>query len=157
MQRCTTEHRPKVLKRSDKPKPLRRGCKTIWSGGDKYHVVGNDGQFIVDNKERSTTCRRSQLTGVPCCHAILALYYNETKPEEFLDDRHKKNTFLASYNHLLNSTQDNNCWPKNDQAPTIPPEPANKNRGRKPLLRRKEADEESIGFTNGKVSMKGIT
>ncbi|KAH7657773.1 hypothetical protein IHE45_17G044100 [Dioscorea alata] len=36
----------------------------------------------------------------------------------------------------------------------IPPEPANKKRGRKPMLRRKEAGEENVGFCNGRVSRK---
>ncbi|XP_039141161.1 uncharacterized protein LOC120278432 isoform X2 [Dioscorea cayenensis subsp. rotundata] len=58
--------------------------------------------------------------------------------------------------HILHTTQDKNCWSKSDQAPIIPLEPANKNRGRKPLLRRKEADEENTGFIKGKVSRRGI-
>lgn len=157
MQRCTTEHCPKILKKLEKSKQLSWSCKTTWSGGDKYQVVGTDGQFIIDKKERSCTCRRWQLTGIPCCHAYSTLYYNKNKPEDFLDDCYKKSTFLATYRNLLNPTEDRNCWPKSNQPPMIPPEPANKNRGRKPLMRRKEADEDTTSFTNGKVSRKGIT
>ena len=91
-----------------------------------------------------------QLTGIPCYHAISALNYNKDKPEDYINERCKVSTFLATYSHILHPTQDKNCWP--DQAQIIPPEPANNNRGRKSLLRRKEAGEENTGFTKGKVS-----
>lgn len=70
MQRCIIEHYLKILKTLEKPKQFHWGCKTSWFGGDKYQVLGNDGWFIIDNKEKSCTCRRWQLTGVPCFHAI---------------------------------------------------------------------------------------
>lgn len=38
----------------------------------------------------------------------------------------------------------------------IPPKLVNKNRGKKPLLRRKEANEDNTGFTNGNVRRNGI-
>ena len=57
--------------------------------------------------------------------------------------------------HILSPTHDRDSWPKSDQGPIIPPEPVNKRRGRKTLLRRKDVGE-NIGFTNGKVSKKGV-
>ncbi|XP_039115829.1 uncharacterized protein LOC120251356 [Dioscorea cayenensis subsp. rotundata] len=39
----------------------------------------------------------------------------------------------------------------------IPPEPVNKKLSRKTMIRRREADEESRGYTNGKVCKKGVT
>ena len=57
--------------------------------------------------------------------------------------------------HILSPTHDRDSWPKSDQGPIIPPEPVNKRRGRKTLLRKKDAGE-SIGFTNGKVNEKRV-
>jgi len=45
----------------------------------------------------------------------------------------------------------------NSQGPMIPPQPISKRRGRKKMLRRKELGEETKGFTNGRVSKKGVT
>ncbi|XP_039119617.1 uncharacterized protein LOC120255910 [Dioscorea cayenensis subsp. rotundata] len=111
--------------------------------------------FMSDRqKERSCTCRRWQLTGLPCAHAISSIFYNKEKPEDYVDDCYKVTTFLQTYNHLLNPTQDSVCWPKSAENPMIPPELANKKRGRKPMLR-KEAGDENVGFCNGRVSRKG--
>lgn len=63
-------------------------------------------------------------------------------------------TFLETYRHIRNLTHDRDSWPKSNQGPMIPPEPMNKRRGRKTLLRRKEIVDENKGFTNGKVSKK---
>lgn len=65
---------------------------------------------------------------------------------------------MATYNNILNPTQDRDCWPKSDQGPMIPPEILPEKRGKKPLLRRKEPGEKEkeIGFTNGRVSRKGL-
>ena len=65
-------------------------------------------------------------------------------------------TLLATFNHILNPTQDKDNCPKSDQGAMIPPEVVNKKRGTKPLLRRKEAGKEEMGFTNGKVNKKGL-
>ncbi|XP_039138305.1 uncharacterized protein LOC120275701 [Dioscorea cayenensis subsp. rotundata] len=56
---------------------------------------------------------------------------------------------------MLNPTQDSNCWPKSPQGPMIPPESANRNRGRKPLMRKKDSLDEQEGYKRGKVSRKG--
>lgn len=156
MHRYLTDHCSKILKKKQRRQRTLVGCKTTWSGGDKYQVVANDGQFIVEIKERTCICRRWQLTGIPYCHAISAHCYNKNNLEEFLDDYYRKSTFLATYTHILNPTEDSNCWPKSDHPSIIPPETANKNRGKKPLLISREVDEERTGFTNGKVSGKGI-
>ena len=67
---------------------------TEWSGGDKYQVVGYDGQFVVDIKERNCSCKRWQLTRIPCCHGISALKYNNENPEKYIDNYYKVTTFL---------------------------------------------------------------
>ena len=128
---------------------------TTWSGEDKYQVMGHDGQFVVHKKEITGTCKKWQLIGVPHCHASPSLYFNKEKLEEYLDNRYKVTTYLETYRYILNPIKGRDYWPKSNQGPMIPLEPINKNRDQKTSHRRKEAYEE-IGFTNKKVSKKGI-
>lgn len=81
MQKVTTIHCPPIMKKLAKFKQLSWFYNTTWSGGDKYQVVGLDGQFVVDKTDCKCSCRRWQLSGVPCSHAISVLYYNEEKHE----------------------------------------------------------------------------
>lgn len=127
---------------------------TTWSEGDKCHVVGPDGYFVVDKKECNYSYSRWQLSDVPCSHVISVLYYNKEKSENYLDVCNKVSTFMETYRHILNPTHDVDSWLNSDQGSIIPPEPMNKRRGRKIFLRRKEVGE-NIGFTNKKVQQKG--
>lgn len=154
MKKVSTLHCPKILKKLDKFKHQSWFYTTTWSGGDKYQVVGPEGQFVVDKKQCSCSCRRWQLSGVPCSHAISIIYYNKEKPEKYLDRCYLVSTYMETYRHILFPTHDRDTWPKSDQPPIIPPEPVNKRRGRKTLLRRQE-DGEETGFNKGKVSRQG--
>ncbi|XP_039142310.1 uncharacterized protein LOC120279440 [Dioscorea cayenensis subsp. rotundata] len=102
------------------------------------------------------SCRKWELSGIPCGHAISVIYYNRDKPENFLNDCYKVSTFLNTYRHTLNPTQDRQCWPKSNQGPMVPPDPMQKKRGRKTMLRR-EPGEETSGFKHGRVSKKGVS
>ena len=67
------------------------------------------------------------------------------------------NTYLQTYKHTLNPTHERDSWSKSDQGFVIPPEPMNRRKGRKTMLRRRELGEETGGFTRNKVSRKVIT
>lgn len=56
--RYETIHCPKILKELEKVKALSWAYRTIWSRGHQYHVMGHDGQFVVDKNQRTCTCRR---------------------------------------------------------------------------------------------------
>ena len=85
---------------------------------------------------------------------LMLLLQYITKPENYIHDCYKVSTFLGIYRHILYPTQDRNCWRKSSQCPMIPSQPINKRRGKKTMLRRRDANEK-IGFTKGKVSRKG--
>nr|KAJ0189519.1 hypothetical protein LSAT_V11C800422950 [Lactuca sativa] len=49
--------------------------RVLFSGADKYQVTGLwMEQYVVNLKERSCTCRKWDITGIPCQHAIAAMY-----------------------------------------------------------------------------------
>ncbi|KAK9080178.1 hypothetical protein SSX86_001853 [Deinandra increscens subsp. villosa] len=60
-----------VLKIFDERKEKAGQYRALWNGGTKYQVSGplND-QFVVDVEDKTCTCRKWQLTGLPCKHAI---------------------------------------------------------------------------------------
>ena len=97
-------HCPKILKRLEKFDKLSCFYDTTWSKRDKYHVLGFDGEFVVD--KRRCNCSYRRLSGVPCSHTILVLYYNKGKLKNYLDACSNVNTFMEIYRHNLNPTHD---------------------------------------------------
>ncbi|XP_039135796.1 uncharacterized protein LOC120273231 [Dioscorea cayenensis subsp. rotundata] len=128
MQKVTTLHRPRIVKKLEKSKELSWFYSTTW---------------------------KWQLSGIPCSHSVSAMYYNKEKPENYLDSCYLVSTFMETYSHILSPTHDRDSWPKSDQGPIIPPQAVNNRKGRKTRTRRKDLGETS-GFNNGKVSKKGV-
>ncbi|GJU82752.1 mutator type transposase [Tanacetum coccineum] len=52
-----------------------KSCRVTWKGGHKYGVVGPYGdQMVVDVHERICSCRKWELTGMPCKHALASIW-----------------------------------------------------------------------------------
>ena len=45
---------PRILKKLEKVKAMSFSYSTTWSMCVQYQVLGNDGQFVVDKKEKHT-------------------------------------------------------------------------------------------------------
>lgn len=114
-----------------------------------------DGKLLVDNNDRTCTCRKWQLTRLPCCHAILAIYYNQDRPKNHVDECCRVTTILETYKHILYPTQGKNCWPRSDQFPMNPLKPIHKHKGKRTMFRRREPGEK-VGFNKGKSSRKDL-
>ncbi|KAH7837735.1 hypothetical protein Vadar_017399 [Vaccinium darrowii] len=74
MQRCTEPICPKIKKRLDKLRDL-KGWIPRYFGNDQFQVEGPNEQYRVDLKGKICGCRRWELSGIPCVHAIAA--YNK--------------------------------------------------------------------------------
>ncbi|KAH0636774.1 hypothetical protein KY289_036689 [Solanum tuberosum] len=113
-----------------------------FSGGPKVSVEGPEGPFIVDMQKGSCTCRRWDLTGLPCPHALVSIYGNGDRVEDYVNVYYKVETFKNVYSHFINPTNPEDHWPKvMNGGEVLPPKIVRKKKGRKPKLRRKEAEE----------------
>lgn len=65
---------PKIKKKLGKTKDESFRFAPMWSGGPKFQVNCGNGQFAVDLEQK--TCRKWELTGIPCGHAITASIMN---------------------------------------------------------------------------------
>lgn len=156
---------PKIQKKLDKMKEESHCYTPEFSGGPKVQIIGVGGTFIVDMVENTCTCRRWELTGLPCPHAISAIYGNNQQPEEFVHACYMVDTYMKVYHHFINPTNNEELWPEvNDGTRVIPPPVGRRKRGRRAIARRKEAEEienaqhasKSSGNTSGKGKQKLI-
>lgn len=122
------------------------------NGNGKFEVDTFFGsRKVVDLVARTCSCRLWDLTGVPCAHAISAIYAQRELPEDYVSDYYKKETFLASYGATINPIASYEEWPQCDYEPILPPL-ARVQVGRPKKARKRAADEKKSA---NKVSKSG--
>ncbi|KAL4560236.1 hypothetical protein LXL04_032386 [Taraxacum kok-saghyz] len=140
----------------------KEACKYIvaFNGGQKYQVTGYmREQFVVDMRERSCTCRKWELTGMPCKHAIATIWdmgknnLGDGRPENYTDPVYWLDTWKQMYEFKIDPINGRSMWPKS-QCPTflIPPH-HHKQIGR-PKKKRKKGVNEGVIFMDGEDMVK---
>ncbi|KAJ9538480.1 LOW QUALITY PROTEIN: hypothetical protein OSB04_031213 [Centaurea solstitialis] len=101
---------PSIKKKLDIAKDQQRFWSVIPGGLSMFEVrLGNDA-FIVDEDKKTCTCRMWQLSGLPCHHAVAALFYIHKHPEDYVPSWFWKDMYKVAYNHHLLPVQGMNQW-----------------------------------------------
>ncbi|KAK1399414.1 hypothetical protein POM88_009277 [Heracleum sosnowskyi] len=100
--------------------------------------------------QKICSCRMWQLSGIPCPHAVSAIYHIHGNPDTFVDKVYFKDTCKATYENYLQPMRGRKSWPKSKMAPVLPP--LNRRMpGRPKKARRKEFDEEQQRSATNKL------
>ena len=138
----------------------------MWNGENEYQVTGpyND-QVVVDIMKKSCSCRKWELTGMPCKHAVAALWdlagHKEGVgiPENWVHECYWLTTWKKVYSHKIYCLNGPNLWKKHPSPLTLIPPKQHTQIGRPPKKRKKSADELSSQkmSSGGKLSRVGKT
>lgn len=80
---------PMIQQKLELNKEIAEGWSTKWMGDTEnstFQVTNGISQYGVELKDRHCACRRWDLSGIPCAHAITCMWYNNTQPERFVDN-----------------------------------------------------------------------
>ncbi|XP_058764491.1 uncharacterized protein LOC131637941 [Vicia villosa] len=115
---------PKIQLVIEKHKQQAQGWSSTWHGDDDISIFGvtngND-TYCVDLKKETCSCRKWQLTGIPCSHVIACIWNIKKKPEEYVASCYRKSTFMETYSHIVYPTNGLQLWPVDDQNQVEPP------------------------------------
>ena len=136
-----------------------------WNGGVHYQVTGPWGdQCVVDVVQRTCSCRRWELTGLPCKHAVAAnwnMVQNRQEtglPETWVHPCYRLETWKQVYSFKIMPIKGPKMWPRCDVPSTIIPPVHKPQPGRPRKQRRKSNLEKSDSMVkNKKLSRKGRT
>ncbi|KAL4284915.1 hypothetical protein GQ457_16G025650 [Hibiscus cannabinus] len=137
---------PKALEKLERNMEQSTHCRLVWNGDGGFEVQHGEDQHIVDMKQLKCTCKAWELSGIPCCHAICAMYQENKRPEDYVSNWYSKEKYLAAYNHVLQPVRGKIFWPKTSgpiQPPLVRTLP-----GRPKKKRKKDKDEPKKGKTN---------
>ncbi|KAD2393312.1 hypothetical protein E3N88_40289 [Mikania micrantha] len=137
----------------------------IWNTSNKYQVNGPwSDQRVVDVGQRTCSCRRWELTGMPCKHAV-AVNWNMAVngievgiPESWVSKVYWLDTWKKVYQSTVNPINGKDLWIPSTCPTTLLPPKHHKQIGRPKKKRKKAVDELNQGVSkNGKMVRAGNT
>ncbi|XP_071727827.1 uncharacterized protein [Rutidosis leptorrhynchoides] len=146
-------------------------CSILWGGNQKYQVSGQSvngqpqEQCVVDMETRSCACRKWELTGMPCKHAV-AVNWNMVEngmevgdPESWYHDVYKLTTWNNTYQFTVEPLNGRHLWPsagnlKTRDVTLVAPKKVS-TPGRPKKKRRLSVNENDDIGEGGKISTQG--
>lgn len=130
---------PRIQKKLDKEKEEAANCVVMPSTDHLFQVTHKMDNLMINLKERTCTCRKWDLCGIPCCHAIACIFFMRMEAEPFVDECYSRDAYLRAYNGSIPPCEGERHWPRID-TPLQPP-PIKIGPGRPRKNRRKDPHE----------------
>ncbi|KAI8535441.1 hypothetical protein RHMOL_Rhmol10G0174400 [Rhododendron molle] len=145
---------PKIVKLLDKNIALCSEYIVVLTGDNQFEVRGfhHGNQFCVDMNAKTCTCRRWDLTGIPCAHALAVLRDSKKKAEGLVHDYYQKQAYINTYKHVIYPMNGMDMWEKTNKPPIEPPHYTRKS-GRPKKCKMREPDE-PLAQSDGTKKMK---
>jgi hypothetical protein len=114
-----------------------RRCISSRADVGLWQVKSGEKSYEVNLDNRTCSCRKWDLTGLPCNHAVSAIYKAKGQPEDFVSDFFKKPMYMDSYNHVFSPMPGQHGWTKTNTEDIMPPSFKDHQKGRKQEKRRR--------------------
>ncbi|XP_021729979.1 uncharacterized protein LOC110696947 [Chenopodium quinoa] len=111
MMKATSILFPRIKAKLEAEKAKAAQCEVIPSSETLFNVNYNLDQLVVDLERRSCTCRKWDMLGIPCCHAVASIYFLGKEPELFVDKCYYRDTYLSVYVGSIPPIQGERHWP----------------------------------------------
>jgi hypothetical protein len=128
---------PKIRKKVLKNAEYANLCFVLPAGHGIFQVQSRDFQYRVDIIAKTCDCRRWNLTGIPCNHAISCLRHERIPAESVLPSCYSTEAFGRAYAFNIWPCRDQTLWEKMN-GPEIKPPVYEKKVGRPTKSRRKQ-------------------
>ncbi|XP_062103070.1 uncharacterized protein LOC133814081 [Humulus lupulus] len=131
----------RILKIIEKKKEVAKHCLVTRSNKFQFQVQCSNGSaLVVDLEFRTCTCRRFQLSGLPCGHALATIWFMGGNVFDYVHGFYKKESLQKAYGQSVHPMPSPDMWPQTGLNPIDPP-PETKLPGRPKKARRRETDE----------------
>ncbi|KAH7854285.1 hypothetical protein Vadar_012096 [Vaccinium darrowii] len=134
---------PKVVKNIDKliNSEYAKGWIRRLCSNEDFDVAGPNGvQYKVNLPNKQCGCKKWEISGIPCIHAIAAMGFNNLEPLDFVDDCYKVETYMRTYDNTMGPINGKDMWPSIDNVSLLSPD-VKKRAGRLKKARRREPEE----------------
>ncbi|KAH6815949.1 hypothetical protein C2S51_020769, partial [Perilla frutescens var. frutescens] len=131
----------RIAKMLDRRKNKAADCIPLKSDDWNYEIECFDGERVtVDLKSHTCSCRDWNVSGIPCKHAVSAMYAQGLNPEDFVDKFFTVEKYGVVYEHSIRPMDGPLMWNKTGYIAPLPPN-FGRRAGRPTKARRHEPDE----------------
>jgi hypothetical protein len=97
-------------------------CVAQYAGEKMFEVnTPNNKQFVVDIRRRRCGCRKWEITGIPCPHAVAAILYDCGDPEDYVDECFTIEVYKKAYAPVIYPMPSEEQWVKTTHDKLEPP------------------------------------
>ena len=83
---------PMIQQRLELSKKAADKCLAVWNGDPNlsiFEVSRDEDKYVVKLDEKTCACRRWELSGLPCSHAIACMWAARRVPEEYVHQSYR--------------------------------------------------------------------
>ena len=121
IQRVESDICAKVLKRLHKEKLAANRWVACWAGQTQFEVKNGLQSFTVDLATAHCSCRKWNISGIPCAHAISCIFFNRQDAEQYVHPCYHVSTYKACYEPIITPINGANMWRPSGVTPVQPP------------------------------------
>ncbi|CAH9146031.1 unnamed protein product [Cuscuta epithymum] len=143
---------PRIEAKLEMEKAKAAYCDVLPSTLVTFQVNMNLDSLNVDLAARTCTCRRWDMSGIPCCHAIACIFFLHHEPEDYVESCYKREVYLRAYAGSIPPIEGERHWPR-IECPLYPP-PIKIGPGRPRVNRKKDPFEDPK--KSGKLTKHGM-
>ncbi|OMP07775.1 Zinc finger, PMZ-type [Corchorus olitorius] len=92
---------PRIWRVIEKNSRAANYCEVIFNGAAGYEIMHGEDRYIVNLSEKTCSCKKYTLSGIPCTHAITAIRDKRGKVEEYVSSWLHFSTYMRVYSNVL--------------------------------------------------------
>ena len=93
--------RLKIQVKVEKARVKASECLLMYFGEKKYEVDYRQQKFVVNWRKKTCDCKKWDITGIPCHHAISAILHKGSKIENYVDHCYTIKKYKKSYEPII--------------------------------------------------------
>ncbi|XP_048608087.1 uncharacterized protein LOC125584152 [Brassica napus] len=111
---------------------LAMNCRAVAGANGQFDVRENNVGHSVHMTRRTCTCRKWDMTGIPCRHALRVIMHMKWKSDDYVSDWYLTSKWRATYENSISPVTGMRFWRKTDETRIQPPtRPESKGRKKK--------------------------
>ncbi|XP_024011246.1 uncharacterized protein LOC112086517 [Eutrema salsugineum] len=128
--------------------------RVIPSGNGEYEVKEHNISYTVDMVAKTCSCRRWNMTGIPCRHVLRVLLYRKLDPQDYVSDWYLTSKWRNQYKNPIRSVNGIDLWRVSGETRIQPPPREDKHGPTKKQKRMKGKNESPKKKSKGKEKVQ---